>query len=395
LWKRHYRMFHDHFKADQLVKFQPTLLKTSRSFVRRLLSNPDDFLRHTRFLFISSILEMTYGIPMEDSDDPLIKNVEIALEATAEALVPGKFLVELIPLLKYVPEWFPGAGWKRKANHVKKVNELVSRGPFETVKENLKRGTAAPSAVASMIEAIQDNPGVGRAEEEVIAKNAAATAFAGGSDTTVSMVETFFLAMGMYPDIQRRAQCELDAALGGRLPDFNDRASLPYINALMKEIMRWHVVTPLAVPHTTSQEDEYDGFHIPKGTFVIGNSWLVDLSMLHDPEVFDEPMRFMPERYLKNGQLNTEVRDPLDFAFGFGRRICAGRHIADASLFITITSVLTVFDIKPPLDGEGRLTELKANFTPYYLSFPVPFQVRIMPRSTKAENLIRDTELME
>ncbi|KAF9442561.1 cytochrome P450 [Macrolepiota fuliginosa MF-IS2] len=390
-WRRHYRLFHNHFGADQLVNFQPTLLKTTHSFLRRLLSNPDNFVRHIHLLLMSSLMEITYGVQIEDPQDPLIANAELVLKAAAEALIPGKFLVDTLPALKYVPEWFPGAGWKRRANYVKKINELVSRGPFETVKEELKRGTAASSAAASMIEGIEDKPGVNRAEEEEVAKNTAATAFAAGSDTVISIIEAFFLAMVMYPEVQKKAQDELDIVLGSSLPGFNDRASLPYINALVKEMFRWHLVTPLAIPHTTSQADEYDGFYIPKGTIVVGNSW----SMLHDPEVFDEPMRLVPERYLKDGQLNPEVRDPWDFSFGYGHRICAGRHMADASFFIAITSVLSAFDIKPPLDDKGRSVAPKGEFTPYYLSSPVPFEARIMPRSRKAENMIRDTQLME
>ncbi|KAF9449155.1 cytochrome P450 [Macrolepiota fuliginosa MF-IS2] len=388
-WRQHYRLFHDHYGEDQLAKFQPTLLKTTRSFLRRLLSNPGDFLHHTRLLFLSAIMEITYGHSVEDPHDPLIMNAELVLDAVIEAMIPGRFLVEMIPVLKYVPEWLPGAGWKRRANYVKKINGLVSQGPFEAVKENLKRGTAAPCVAVSMIEGIED-VGMNRVEEET-AMNAAATAFAGGADTTVSMVAAFFLVMGMYPDVQKRAQGELDAVLGGRLPDFNDRASLPYINALVKELLRWHLVTPLALPHMTSEADEYDGFYIPKGTIVMGSSW----TMLHDPDVFDEPMRFIPERYLKDGQPNTKLRDPWDFSFGYGRRVCAGRHIADASLFITLSSILSAFDIKPPLDNEGRPVKLKAEVTPYFFSYPVPFQVRIVPRSKKAEHLVRDTELME
>ncbi|KAF9444505.1 cytochrome P450 [Macrolepiota fuliginosa MF-IS2] len=390
-WRQHYRLFHDHYGAEQLVKFQPTLLKTTRSFLRRLLSNPDDFLRHTRLLFISSIMEITYGGQIEGPHDPLIVNAEIVLDAIIEAMIPGKYLVDMIPALKYVPEWFPGAGWKRRANYVKKVNELVSWGPFNAVKENLERGTAAPSVAVSMIEEIEDKPGANRAEEEEIVMNASATAFAGGSDTTVIMAEAFFLAMVMYPEVQKKAQDELDAVLGGRLPDFNDKASLPYINALVKELLRWHLAIPFGIPHATARADEYNGFYIPKGTIVIGNSW----SLLHDPDIFDEPMRLMPERYLKGGQLNTEVRDSWDFSFGYGRRVCPGRHIAEMSLFVVITSVLAVFDIKLPLDDEGMPIKPKAEFTPYLFSAPVPFQVRIIPRSGKAEVLIRDTELME
>lgn len=100
------------------------------------------------------------------------------------------------------------------------------------------------------------------------------------------------MAMCLYPEAQKKAQAELDSVLGGRLPDFNDRLNLPYINAVIKETMRWQQVTPLGLHfpsceiqtvnnpiillgfgHTSSEADEYDGYFIPKGTIVIGNGW--------------------------------------------------------------------------------------------------------------------------
>ena len=98
--------------------------------------------------------------------------------------------------------------------------------------------------------------------------------------------------MVLYPEVQKKAQAEIDAVVGPhRLPDFGDRPSLPYINAIVKEVTRWHLVAPLgkifyhhsytilicseALPHMASNEDEYDGYYIPKGAIVFGNSWLI------------------------------------------------------------------------------------------------------------------------
>ena len=81
-------------------------------------------------------------------------------------------------------------------------------------------------------------------------------------------------------------------------------------------------------------DDEYNGFYIPKGTIMMGNAWLVlrptiiiffvlNLllrSVLHDHKAFNNPHEFQPERYLKDGKLNPNVRDPDCAAFGFGRR---------------------------------------------------------------------------
>jgi cytochrome P450 len=63
---------------------------------------------------------------------------------------------------------------------------------------------------------------------------------------TVSAFSTFILAMCLYPDAQKKAQAELDHVLGGRLADFADQSSLPYINAVIKECLRWRPVIPLS-----------------------------------------------------------------------------------------------------------------------------------------------------
>ena len=102
--------------------------------------------------------------------------------------------------------------------------------------------------------------------------------------------------MALYPDVQKKAQAEIDTVVGpNRLPDFHDRLSLPYINAVVKESSRWNLVLPFGrpfviivifvtflkssegLPHMTTSDDEYNGFYIPKETIVIGNSWLVQL----------------------------------------------------------------------------------------------------------------------
>ena len=88
------------------------------------------------------------------------------------------------------------------------------------------------------------------------------------------MLSTFVLLMMLHPDVQRQAQEELDRVIGGdRLPDFQDHNSLPYLHALLREVLRWHIVTPIALPHRTVADDEYNGYFIPAGTVVIANVW--------------------------------------------------------------------------------------------------------------------------
>jgi len=91
---------------------------------------------------------------------------------------------------------------------------------------------------------------------------------------TVSAIESFFLAMVLFPDVQKKAQDEIDRIVfGSRLPSFTDKPSLPYITCIAWECLRWNPVTPLSPPHFTINDDEYNGYRIPKGTTVLPNVW--------------------------------------------------------------------------------------------------------------------------
>ena len=151
-----------------------------------------------------------------------------------------------------------------------------------------------------------------------------------------------FVAMSLYPTVQKRAQAELDAVVGpDRLPDFEDRNMLVYVNALIREALRWQNVLPLAVPHSTVEDDEFRGYFVPAGTNIFPNVWYVrprgtvkiyalaasltvsrpSRACMHDPEVYEDPDVFRPERFIRDGKLDfSSVPDPVKFVFGFGRR---------------------------------------------------------------------------
>ena len=82
--------------------------------------------------------------------------------------------------------------------------------------------------------------------------------------------------MTMYPDVQHKAQEEIDHIIGNdRLPGFGDRENLPYVDAIVKEVLRWHPVAPMGLPHMTTEDDIYNGFLIPKGALILPNIWCV------------------------------------------------------------------------------------------------------------------------
>lgn len=87
-------------------------------------------------------------------------------------------------------------------------------------------------------------------------------------------MECFFLAMTLHPEVQGKAQNEIDRVLGPcQLPTVADRSRLPYIDAVVKEVLRWHPVGPMGLPHATTEDDTWGEYFIPKGSFLMPNIW--------------------------------------------------------------------------------------------------------------------------
>ncbi|KAJ8480991.1 hypothetical protein ONZ45_g15457 [Pleurotus djamor] len=264
-------------------------------------------------------METVYGIRVSSHDDPYVSIAEESLASLSIATIPGKFWVETFPILKHLPLWFPGSGFKHQANEWAKTTEQMREMPFEAVKLALEHGTASPSVMTALLESSPKGIESGRYPE--IVANVAATSYA---DTTAATLTVFLLAMMMYPDVQRKAKAELHKVLGpDRLPSFSDQAELPYIEALTMELARWNSPVPISLPHATSIDDEYDGYYIPKGSIIIGNTW----TLLNDAAIYPDPERFNPDRFIVDGRIDVNIPDPRDIAFGYGRRLVLGNVI--------------------------------------------------------------------
>ena len=159
-----------------------------------------------------------------------------------------------------------------------------------------------------------------------------------------------------FPEVQRRAQAEIDAVVGrDRLPTFDDAPRLPYVRAITKEIQRWRPTVPFGVPHAATEEDWYEGMYIPKGTVCIPNAWHCN----HDRAVFGEDAdEFRPERHLdERGESlpgPVETNQAGHITFGFGRRICVGKELANDSLFIDTVRILWAAQLERARDENGK-----------------------------------------
>jgi len=188
--------------------------------------------------------------------------------------------------------------------------------------------------------------------------------------------------------VYKKAQQEMDKVVGDvRLPDFDDRESLPYLECILKELYRWNPPVPLALPHQLTADDDYRGYDIPGGSTVIPNIW----GILHQPAHYSEPEVFCPERFETMDAPTAELRDPRSSVFGFGRRICPGRHFADNSIWLAMASVVATLDIRKARDANGAEIDFVPKFDPGLVSHPKPFPCEIRPRSSKVLDVIIQT----
>ncbi|KAH6919271.1 cytochrome P450 98A3 [Coprinopsis sp. MPI-PUGE-AT-0042] len=388
-WRERRRAFHAFFTPSQIPSYHPIIEEGIHNWLHRLSSKPEDFFADTRFFWGSLIMRMAYGTEDEPYIKALIRNVETYLRAYFEFASPGRLFVSSFPIMRHIPAWLPGAGWKRTLFSFRDLGLSSIQKPWDDVKGRAQSGEGGerryPDLASTLLEELPDETHPTYAGRDVIARDVAGMTYVGGSDTTVSASLALIAALCMNPELQRKAQAEIDQVTDGeRLPTCDDMEKLPYCQALVKEVNRWHTVLPLAVPHISVSDDVYEGYHIPAGTWCLPNSWAI----MHDPTLFDKPMEFNPERYLKNGKINTDVLDPEAASFGYGRRLCPGRQFTSVTMTCMIASLLAVYDIKHAEDEAGN--QIPVNFQTESIMVIVPrqFQCKITPRSPKHEALL-------
>ncbi|XP_014265519.2 cytochrome P450 2J6 isoform X1 [Maylandia zebra] len=187
--------------------------------------------------------------------------------------------------------------------------------------------------------------------------------FVAGSETTSTTLRWAFLYMAKYPEIQEKVQAEIDREIGeSRQPSMEDRANLPYTDAVIHEIQRIGNIAPLGVPHVTNRDVELGGYTVPKGVIVIPNL----TSVLFDKKEWETPHTFNPNHFL-----NEEckfVKRAAFLPFSLGKRVCLGESLAKMELFLFFTSFMQHFTfsmpagVKPDMDYRFGLTLTPKNY---------------------------------
>ncbi|KAH9917085.1 cytochrome P450 monooxygenase [Fomitopsis serialis] len=360
--RKHRRWLHSVLFAEgALDKFRSVQRREVDVLLASLLHAPDE-------LTASLMMESIYGHTVTSDDDEYLHYAEAALKGTTEVASPGAAIVDILPFLRHIPSWMPGAGFKREAAKVKVSIEEAHVKPYEMVERAMAAGDEKPSLVRNLIDEYKHKATLAEERRDIMSAGAVSyigarfqLSYPAGVDTTKTVLLNFILCAVLFPEAYTKAQEEIDRVVGtARLPDVPDREALPYLDCFLKEVYRWNCPVPLGVPHALSEDDEYRGWYIPKGCMVIPNLWLMTV----DEEVYPEPSAFRPERFLGLSGEEAEQLDPRNIVFGHGRRICPGRRFADVSVWLAVANIVAAFDIRKARDAGGKEITPPLSFVP-------------------------------
>ncbi|KAF8904507.1 cytochrome P450 [Mucidula mucida] len=341
-WRRDRRIMQQRLRREETSVLHPVHLNKCKALLHDLLTDQAHFEEHFKRFPASVMTYAVYGHNAEPQDELLELTYE-TIGLFSGALFPGTNLLNMCPPLRHIPPWIPLPilpELHKRCAYSRKLLRQIQNFPYSSVKKSMEAGTAVPCWTVDMIEK-NSVEGAHHVPEDVV-KAVGVTTFAAAMETVLSVLLSFTLAMIQFPHIQAKAQAEIDAVIGNdRLPTFEDRDSLVYVEALVREVLRWHGPFPLGVPHSSTEDDVYKGYFIPKGTTIIYNQW----AMSRDERFYANPYEFSPERFITPEGTISEDRPPV---FGFGRRVCVGRWAADASMWIAIVSILAVFRLGKP-----------------------------------------------
>lgn len=334
-WRYHRRLTHQAVGTQAVRNYRPFQQAEIKLLMRDLLTTPDNYVKAIERYSISIVSCIGFGRRVDRLDDN-VAQVALKFMEGVDFVMPGMFIMESVPWLLKLPRFIYPAASKILEN-----GEKFGRF-FTSLSGEASQESKDSKSFASLLSREQKSQDLKDEEISFLTGNL----IGGGVDTTASTTIAFILAMCAFPEVQKKAQDSIEKAVGDRMPDWEDEQNLAYIRACVEETLRWRTVTVLGgIPHAPIQDNEYRGYHIPKGTWITGNIW----SIHRDPKCFPDPDVFKPERFMSRDREPPFPVKRGHSAFGWGRRQCSGQPLAEQGLFLTFARLLWSFDMKPAL----------------------------------------------
>jgi len=388
-WRMCRKLVHTLLNISAAKSYVPYQMLENRQMLYDMIVQPERCMYNIRRYTNSLTTTMVFGWRGPTYEDPRMMQLFDGFSEFAELNQTGMAgLVDFFPWLRILPDFMLPIRKKAKELH-RKEKELYM-GHWLKAKQETLAGTIMRCFAEDLVE-VQKKEGF----DDDQACYITGTLLEAGSDTTSSTLYAFVQAMVLYPEVQKKAQEEIDRVVGSkRMPTMDDEKDLQYVRQIVKESLRWMPTTIMgAVPHAVTTDDWYEGYLIPKNAGVVNNVWAIHM----DPKRYPDPRTFNPDRYkddfqsLADAAANPDPSKRDQFTFGAGRRICPGIHVAERSLFLGVSRMLWAFNITPALDKNGKPIMPKAHdLTQGFVCQPVEFPVTITPRDESRKQMVID-----
>ncbi|KAJ3785926.1 cytochrome P450 [Lentinula aff. detonsa] len=383
-WRKHRRIATGWLNQRAVDSYTPILDREATVLVKAMYQEskagtvPINPQPHAGRASLNNMLSIVFGFRTDSIYHPLVGRALKLSREFMNSTGPMSNLIDFIPFLQNFRTPMRVRGEKLHQGLVETYGGFI-----KDIEHKIQMGVNVPDCLAkTMVDA--------KVEEQLDHLDMAILASAfmiGGVETTAAIMQWFSALIPAYPEIQKKAQEELDRVVGrDRLPTVEDEKNLPYCHAIIKEVERCHNPFWLGTPHVASEDFTYRGQFIPKDTVVVLNTW----TMHHDASRHPEPDSFSPDRYINDSLTSADsanLTDPYQrdhWMFGAGRRICPGMIVAEREIWLTISRMLWAFTMESLPDEPIDLKEYDG------LSgrSPVPFRINLIPRHDKVAQVL-------
>jgi len=361
-----------------VLDYEAHILVQSMYFETKMGTAPIDPAHFVGRFALNNMLTISFATRTDSALDPLTERALALAKEFNELAGATSNIVDFVKPLQWIPTSMRSRGRRLHDEIIEVYGAMIAQ-----VKARMDAGEDVPDCLVKTLILTQEQEKL--TWEDMCMLSVVFTL--GGIHSTSSIILWFLAHISSHPEVQARAHAELDKVIGRDYwPSAEDEQRLPYIRAIIKEVLRAHSPFWIPSPHFSTEDFVYNGMYIPKDTVLIMNLYDIHLN----EEKYPDPSSFNPDRFLGDKLTSAEssklpnAMDRDHWAFGAGRRICPGIQVAERELWLAISRLLWTYDIRSVPDEPISLEEYDGE----HGRTPRPYRVTLTPRHDQVQALL-------
>ncbi len=322
-WKRQRKLIAPSFHHQSIKKYAEQIVTYSQDLAATWQNGAvRDVHQDMMTLTQRIIMKVLFDVDVRDNTGEASE----AFDAMMKAMGAEQTSIEAI-----LPNFIPTRSRSRMQAGVTYINGMLME-----IIEKRRTETSTRHDLLTMLMETRDDEGQPMSTNQLL--DEIRTLYLAGHETTATTLSWAWMLISQNPDVYAKLEAEVDRVLEGRAPTADDVGQLTYCNAVIKESLRYYPVAWIT-RRVPLEDVEIGGYHIDKGTFVFLSPWVLH----HDPRWFDQPERFMPERWLKD-KAEQPMREAY-IPFGGGPRVCIGNGFAMMESVLILAALVQQFHV--------------------------------------------------